>query len=117
MIMNSFKEQTLENSRKKLTEASCHVKEIQPYSPWSNQEEVTTKELKLATGMDLRRIKCPKILWDYCLERQAYAHSMIARDIFNLNNETLETLSNSETLDISKFSEYKWYDWVKYRDQ
>ena len=57
------------------------------------------------------------MLWDDCLEKQAYIFSMTARDIFTLNNETPDALLNGETPDSSEFDESKSYDWVKYRDQ
>ena len=31
--------------------------------------------------------------------------------------ETPETLALGETPDISEFAAFKWYEWVKYRDQ
>ena len=31
--------------------------------------------------------------------------------------EVPDTLVNGETPDISEFSQFKWYEWVKYRDQ
>ena len=73
--------------------------------------------MKLATGRDLHRSKCPLKLWDDCLERQAYIRSFTAHDIFGLKGETPETMVNGETPDISEFAQFKWYEWVKFRDQ
>ena len=52
-----------------------------------------------------------------CLKRQAYICFLEAHGMFAFDNEILETLIGSETPYISEFSEYKCYDWVKYRDQ
>jgi len=117
MVMDGSKEQTLGAFRTKCRQAGCHVKQTEPYSPWSNSCEVAIKECKLASGRDLRASKCPKKLWDDCLERRAYIRSFTAHDIYSLMGEVPDTLANGETPDISEFSCFKWYQWVKYRDQ
>ncbi len=67
MVMDGSKEQTLGPFRSKCRQAGCHVKQTEPYSPWSNSCEVAIKECKLASGRDLRGSKCPKRLWDDCV--------------------------------------------------
>ena len=116
LVMDGSKEQTLSKFRTKCRESDCHVKQVEPYSPWSNSCEGTIKMAKLAAGRDLRRSKCPKVLWDDCIERQSYIRSFTAHDIYDLKGETLECLINGETPDISEFAESKWYEWVKFRD-
>ena len=116
MVMDGSKEQTLGEFRKKCRESGCHIKQVEPYSPWSNSCEVAIRQLKLASGRDLRQSHCPKVLWDDCLERQAYIRSFTANKDYTLQGECPETLINGETPDISAFGEYGWYDWVKFRD-
>ena len=117
MVMDGSKEQTLGKFATKCRQAGCHVKQTEPYSPWSNSCEVAIKECKGAAGRDLRASKCPKKLWDDCLERRAYIRSFTAHDIYSLMGEVPDTLVNGESPDISEFSQFKWYEWVKYRDQ
>ena len=117
MVMDGSKEQTLGQFKSKCRQAGCHVKQTEPYSPWSNSCEVAIKDVKGAAGRDLRASKCPKRLWDDCLERRAYIRSFTAHDIYSLMGEVPDTLVNGETPDISEFSQFKWYEWVKYRDQ
>ena len=57
LIIDSSREQTLDKFSKKYSEASYHVRETESYSPWSNQEKIAIKELRIATGRDLRRIR------------------------------------------------------------
>ena len=103
MVMDGSKEQTLGDFKKKCRQAGCHIRETEPYSPWSNSAEVAIKEVKLATGRDLHRSKCPLKLWDDCLERQAYIRSFTAHDTFGLKGDTPKTMVNGETPDISEF--------------
>ena len=109
MVMDGSKEQTLGKFATKCRQAGCHVKQTEPYSPWSNSCEVTIKECKAAAGRDLRASKCPKKLWDDCLERRAFIRSFTAHDIYSLMGEVPDTLVNGESPDISEFSQFKWY--------
>ena len=70
--------------------------------------------IKQASRRDLRQSKCPKVLWDDCIERQSYIRSFTTHEIFALKGECPETLINGETHDISTFGEYGWYDLVKF---
>jgi hypothetical protein len=59
----------------------------------------------------------PKRLWDDCLELQTFIKSHnTAGNSFELKGETPETMLSGETADISEFTEFGWYDWIKFRD-
>ena len=69
MVMDGAKSQVRGQFRKKLRDASVHVRQIEPHSPWSNvTAEGTIRELKKSTGRKMVKSKCPKCLWDDCLE-------------------------------------------------
>ena len=116
MVMDGAREQTLGDFKKKCREASCHIKQTEPYSPWMNAAENGVRELKKASARQMLKKHSPKRLWDDCLELQGYITSNTAANHFGLNGETPETMLSGETADISKFAEYGWYDWVKFRD-
>lgn len=116
MIMDGAPEQTMGEFRRKCRQADCHVRTTEPHTPWSNAAEGGIRELKKGTGREMVRSKCPKRLWDDCLEREAYIRSNTAHDIYELNGEVPETIVSGETSDISTFAEYQWYQWVKFRD-
>ena len=103
MVMDGSKEQTLGEFRRKYRESGCHIKQVEPYSPWSNSAEVAIKVLKLDTDRDLRQSQSPKVLWDDCLERRSYIKSLTTNDHSTLQGECPETLINGETPDISTF--------------
>ena len=117
LIMDGSKEQTMGMFRKKASEAACHVKQTEPYSPWQNAAERSIRELKKAVGRKMMRSKAPRRLWDYCLELESYIRSHTAHDIFELKGEVPETMVMGETPDISQFAHLGWYEWVKFRDQ
>ena len=116
MIMDGAKEQVMGMFRRKCREAGVHVKQTEPYTPWSNAAESAIRELKKGVGRQMVRSKAPKRLWDDCLEREAYVRSLTAHDIYRLDGQVPETLVSGETADISPFATFKWYEWVLFRD-
>jgi hypothetical protein len=46
MVMDGAKEQTLGDFRRKCREASCHIKQTEPCSPWMMAAENGVRELK-----------------------------------------------------------------------
>ena len=78
MIMDGSKEQTLGRFRKKCQQASVHVKQTEPYSPWQNLAESAIRELKKAAGRKMVRAGAPKPLWADCIELEAYIQSNTA---------------------------------------
>ena len=75
MVLDGAKTQVLGPVKKKCRESGCHVKQVEPYSPWSGSCEVGINMLKQASGRDLRPSKWPKVIWDDCLKRQSYIRS------------------------------------------
>ena len=65
-ICDNAKEIIQEKFHEKLNEAACHLKQLEPYTPWSNAAEREIKELKKVTGCKLLRSRAQKCLWDDC---------------------------------------------------
>ena len=42
--------------------------------------------------------------------------SFTAHDIYKLNGQVPETVVSGETADISPLAQFKWYEWVLFRD-
>ena len=74
------------------------------------------RELKRGSGRNMTKMKSPKLLWENCLELEAYICSNTALDIFDLDGMTPETNMSGETSEINTFCEYRWYQWVYFRD-
>jgi len=116
MIMDGSLEQTKGLFRKKCRDNGTHVKQTEPYSYWSNAAEGAIRELKRGHGREMVRSGAPKVLWDHCLEREAYIRSLTAHDIYGLNGQVPQTIMTGETADISACALFKWYEWVMFRD-
>ena len=71
MVMDGSKEQLLGKFHHKCRQAGSHVKQTEPYTPWSNAAEGAIREVKRGAGREMVRSRAPKRLWDDCLEREA----------------------------------------------
>ena len=60
--------------------------------------------------------RCPKVLWDDCMELESMIRSHTAKHSFGLQGETPETRVLGMTPDISPFAEFGWYQWVMFND-
>ena len=103
MVADGSKEQTLGQFKRKLMQADCWLRQIEPYSPWMNAAECSIRELKRGSGRKMEKQRSPKRLWDHCLELEAYICSNTAHNIYGLKGEVPETVVIGETSDISPF--------------
>ena len=117
MIMDGLKEQTLGRFCKKCQEASVHIKQMEPYSPWQNAAEGAIRELKKATERKIVRAGAPKPLWADCIKLEAYIQSNTAWDIYQLQGEMPQTVMSGETADISQVCKFSFYEWIMFREQ
>ena len=116
MVMDGARAQVHGDFRKKCKESDCPVHQTEPYSPFSNAAEAAIRELKKTTGRAMTTSRCPKSLWDHCMELQSFIKSHTALDIWQLQGQVPQTLMTGQTADISQFFELEWYEWVMYHD-
>lgn len=116
MVLDGSKEQTLGQFAKKLREACCHKRQIEPHSPWMNAAEMNIREIKRGSSRKMIKSQSPKKLWDHSLELEARIRSCTAHDLYKLNGEVPETVMTGQTADISIICEYQWYEWVMFID-
>jgi hypothetical protein len=117
MITDGAKEQVLGDFKRKARQADCHLKQTEPYSPWSNAAEGTIPELKKGVARKMLQVPAPKCLWDDCAELESLIRSHTAHGIFLLKGEVPETLMSGNMADISEIVEFRWYEWVYFRDK
>ena len=117
MVMDGSKEQTLGEFRKKLRDAGCYVHQTEPYTPWSDRAELAIRELKRKTQRQLLKSRCPKRLWDDCLELMADINSHVVHENYELDGQTPQAILTGLTPDISTLAEFHWYQWVKWFDE
>ena len=85
----------------KLKDAACHLKQLEPYTFWSNAAEKEIKELKKGARHKLLWSRAPKCLWDDCWELEAYSRFNTAHNINKLDGEVRKTVISGKKWDIS----------------
>ena len=90
------------------------MKQLEPYTPWSNAAERDITELKKEAGHKLLKSRVPKQLWDDCLELEAYIRSNTAQETYKLDREVPKTVVSGETSDIRQFFKLKWFELVMF---
>lgn len=117
IICDGAKEMVEGEFRRKLKEASCQLKQLEPYSPWTNAAEREIKELKKGASRKMIARQVPKRLWDDCLEFESHIRSNTVNSVYKLNGEVPETVMSGQTSDISQFCEFGFYDWTMWFDE
>ena len=64
----------------------------------------------------MTKMKSPKVIWDDCLDLEAYIRSNTALDVFELDGMNHKTKISGETSNITNFYEFRWYQWVYFKD-
>ena len=114
IVLDGSKEQVLGEFKRKLNEANCHLKMTEPYSPWSQAAEGCIREIKRGAIRKLLKTRCPKVLWDHCIELEALIRAHSTNGIFSTAGEVPETIMKGQTADISTICEFGWFDWVMF---
>ena len=112
IIFGNAKEMILGVFKKKLKEASCHLRPTEPFKSWSYATKREIKEIKKASCSGRKFIKSStsKRIWDDCLEHESYIRSNTAHGVYKLYGEFHETIITIKTSDISKFCELEWFE-------
>ena len=97
MVVDNAKEQIQGKFKSKCREAHCHLKGVESHSQWSDLAEGGIREMKKSTGRSMVKSKCPKCLWDYCLEFNAMIKSHTASNVYAANGEVPETIVSGQT--------------------
>ena len=107
VICDNAKEMIVGEFNRKLKEALCHLRQMEPFTTWLNTAEREMKELKKGSSRKLIKSGAPKRLWDDdCLELESYIRSNSAHNIYKLDGEVPETILSRETSNISQFCEF-----------
>ena len=85
MIVDGSKEKILGKFNNKSKEAYFHLRQTDPYSPWSNTAERTILETKKGSSRKMIHTVSPKKLWYHYLELEDLIRSNTALDIYMLD--------------------------------
>ena len=85
-------------------------------TPWSNKAELYIGLMKEPVRKDMREANSPMVFWDYCLERRAWIHNLMAKSNFKLHGSNANTVTTGEEGDISSLCQFVWYEWCYFHE-
>lgn len=86
----------------------------EPHSPWQNKAELEIQGLKTHFRRIMNRNKCPEIFWCFGMEYTAEIRERMARNI--CDGKTPMETTTGESVDISEYTEFDFYGWIKFHD-
>jgi len=92
------------------------LKILEESTQWANRAELYVGLLKEAVRKDMKEAGSPLVLWDYCAELRAKQFNVTAKNLFQLQGQTPHFLTLGQQPDISNICQFKWWEWVYYRD-
>ena len=116
IVADGAKEQVSGDSLRLCQYASCTVKELEKETLWSNRAELHIGLAKAGMLRELKRSNCPMKLWCYLGEWFTKINNCLARDTYQLHNQTPHFIATGKATDISSICEFQWYEWVYFRD-
>ena len=70
-MCDNAKDMVLGEYSKKLQEASCHLRQTEPFTTMLNESEIGINESKKDSGRKLIKAGAPKRLWDDCYKLES----------------------------------------------
>ena len=117
LICDAAREQIWGETRTLCQHAGADLVCLEKGSHNANRAERAIETLKQNTVGDLNDASAPAIFWCYALERRAAINNSIPKENVHCQGQTPETVMTGQPTDISNISEFKFYEWVKYRRQ
>lgn len=112
------REQILGGDAKKFCDqAGCAIQPLEKGTQFANRAECFVKIFKDAVITDMREPDCPLVLWCYALQRRSEIINATAADNPVLEGTNPYTRMTGQSCDISNLCQFKWYEWVYYRDE
>ena len=81
----------------------------------ANCAERAIETLKQDTKRDRHKFNMSEIVLCYALVRRAKINNATVRDNIHCQGQTPETIMTGQPINISHISEFKFYEWVKYK--
>ena len=99
---------------KKMRECKIHGHQCEPYSQWQNRSEDSIWELKRRWKQCMINHRAPKRVWDFCM---VYESGILSRISQVHDGRTGMRRITGDTVDISKWTDFEFYDLCWYWDK
>jgi hypothetical protein len=114
--MDGAKEETLGKWKQVCQDFGIKQTMTEPYSPCQNPAELNIREEKKKIVHLMSRTHTTKALWDYGASYVADITCFMANDIYVAHGRMPHEMVTSNTLDITEYIEFAWYEPIFYYD-
>ena len=83
----------------------------------ANRAERAMETLKQGTKTNLDKSNAPAVFWCHALEIRAAIKNAIVRDNMHCQGQYPEIVMTEQPIDISNISDFKVWEWVKYKKE
>ena len=116
ILTDGAKELTRGKWKEKCQRYEVVQRTTEPYSPWQNHAEREGGIIKRKVRSLMRKTNTPVRLWDYCWKYVSGIRSLTATNHPALDGRTPFELVHGYTPNISEYTLFEWFQWVKYHD-
>ena len=89
---------------------------LEESTQWANRAKLYIGLIKEWVQKDMRESHSPLVLWDYCAELRAWVFNLTAKNLFQFQGRTLHMAMFGTQGNIYNIYQFKWYEWVFFRD-
>jgi hypothetical protein len=116
IICDAAREQISKEVRSFCTKMGAALRVLEENTPWANRAELYIGILKEAVRKDMKESDWSLAFWDHCTERRVRIHNLTTKNLFQLDGQTPHFSVTGQEDDISNLCQFKWYEWVYYRE-
>ena len=117
IICDASEEQTSKTVKAFLNEIGTSLRILEEGTHWTNKAKLYVGIIKEVVRCDMKEANCPIPFRDYCIERRVKISNLTMKDRFNLQGSNAYIQLHHEEGDISNICQYRWYDWIYYRER
>jgi hypothetical protein len=110
------REQISREVRSFCTKMGTALRVLEEDTPRANRAELYIGLVKEAGRKDMKESDCPLAFWDYCTKQRVQVHNLTAKDLFQLDGRNPHFSVTGQEGDVSNLCQFKWYEWVYYRE-
>jgi hypothetical protein len=113
-VCDPHRNQKSQEVRNFCTKIGSTLRVLEEGTQASNRAELYVGLIKEGIRKDMREQNSPLQLWCFCAERRAAIFTLTAKNLFQLQGQN-PYLTLGEMGDISNLCNFKWYEWVYFR--
>eukprot|EP00956_Cyclotella_meneghiniana_P034439 scaffold104886_cov86-Cyclotella_meneghiniana.AAC.1 len=114
-ICDPHKNQVDKKIREFCLKIGTTLRALEESTQHANRAELYVGLLKEGTRKDMREENSPLRFWCFCAERRSSIFNLTAKNLFQLEGQNPHLATFGEMGDISNLCNFKWYEWVYFR--